>query len=1056
MNHHSQDWDPTIAGQTVRLRANPAQQGLTTGKTQVVGTRLLVQIQLGPNQKSFKPYTLLELCDQSEGIHDLLKQGRLSGPDELRRILINEKVKGHLTNIFYSMESSNTDFYPHQFKPVLKFLESPVGRLLIADEVGLGKTIEAIYIWKELHAREGARRLLIVCPALLREKWKETLKQKFNLPAEICNASDLSKKISTFLKRKNQDHFVCIASLEGLRPGPNWMDHTDQGSRSELARLLDDNPANDEWGLFDLAIIDEAHYLRNPYTANHRLGRLIRDASRYLLLLTATPIQIHSHNLYQLLRLLNPDEFFDLTIFESMMEANAPIICSLRAIWSTPPNLVQAKQQLDLAQQFVYFQQNPIINLIQQELANPTQLSEADSIRLGYKLENLSLVGQYICRSRKRDVIPNRVQRVPQTLTVHFSKLERQLYRQITTQIRQQAQDQQGIYLFRLMARQRQMASCLPAALRAWFSKDLFTNVIEDLDQELLWEDFGLDSESDLEDSQPPKQSTLPGTLQLGPIGPIDLEAVEKSDTKYNELLGFLKGQFAKSHTEKFVLFAYFRGTLHYLQRRLAEDHISTYLILGSMREAKTEVLEAFRQDEKGCVLLSSEVGSEGIDLQFCHFSINYDLPWNPMRVEQRIGRLDRLGQKADKIFIINFSLVDTVEEKILERLYERINVFRESIGDLEQILGEMTEKLVVDLLEPTLNDREREQRAEETAATLIKQRVEQEKLEQEAINMIAFSDHILNAIYQSRDQGRWLQPDELVIFVKDFLSRYFPDSPIEPVPKAHYVYQLTLSEPAKVDLHDYLIRSQCPTTTQLVRLPAVCFFDPRQAGSLGWIKGKPNELIDPTHPLIRWISATYDRDQQKFHPASAIELAGEDIHLDPGLYTYSVQHWIFSGLRVESRLVFRLIRCNDLYLFSETQSELIMQEAARLGHFRSNLIHLAKSGDWDQMLTAYDHLHTDLEKTFAQTFALFDQENFIRCQIQRQSAEAYSQRRRVELEERIQRFHQQQRLQMIPATEGLLRKLNRELALKQQAMSRKEETSSDQIELAVGVLWVH
>jgi len=94
------------------------------------------------------------------------------------------------------------------------------------------------------------------------------------------------------------------------------------------------------------------------------------------------------------------------------------------------------------------------------------------------------------------------------------------------------------------------------------------------------------------------------------------------------------------------------------------------------MGEAKWDVVRAFREDDGPSVLLSSEVGSEGIDLQHCRFLVNYDLPWNPMKVEQRIGRLHRLGQKTERISIINFSLVDTFEEKILERLYERINIF--------------------------------------------------------------------------------------------------------------------------------------------------------------------------------------------------------------------------------------------------------------------------------------------------------------------------------------------------------------------------------------------
>jgi hypothetical protein len=153
----------------VYLRDNPGRQGTLTGRQKEIGTRLLVEIEFGPNDKQFKDIALLEIAHTSHDPLALVASGSFGHAADLRRVLIFEKVKGQLTNIFYSMESSNTDFYAHQFKPVLNFIESPVSRLLIADEVGLGKTIEAAYIWKEVQARHGARRMLVVCPAMLRE-----------------------------------------------------------------------------------------------------------------------------------------------------------------------------------------------------------------------------------------------------------------------------------------------------------------------------------------------------------------------------------------------------------------------------------------------------------------------------------------------------------------------------------------------------------------------------------------------------------------------------------------------------------------------------------------------------------------------------------------------------------------------------------------------------------------------------------------------------------------------------------------------------------------------
>ena len=197
-------------------------------------------------------------------------------------------------------------------------------------------------------------------------------------------------------------------------------------------------------------------------------------------------------------------------------------------------------------------------------------------------------------------------------------------------------------------------------------------------------------------------------------------------------------------------MFAFFRGTLAYLERRLAKDGVAACQLVGGMGEQKWVAIERFKKSDGPNVLLSSEVGSEGIDLQFCRILVNYDLPWNPMRVEQRIGRLDRLGQKAERITIVNLSLADTIEERILGRLHQRIELFRDSIGDLEVILGEKTEEILLNLFNPSLTDEEREARADEVASAIMMNRAQQEDLEAQAINLVAFSEFILSSIKES------------------------------------------------------------------------------------------------------------------------------------------------------------------------------------------------------------------------------------------------------------------------------------------------------------------
>lgn len=212
--------------------------------------------------------------------------------------------------------------------------------------------------------------------------------------------------------------------------------------------------------------MDEAHYLRNPATANNRLGRLLRDAARHMVLLTATPVQIDSDNLYQLLRLLDPDEFYDSRLFGEMLAANAPIIQALRALWRQPPDLAAAGEAIRSASRNAYFSDDAVLKRVGEQLI--TSMSDAnkrvDVVRI---LETRSLLGQYMTRSRKREVLERKVERAAQVLNVRFADLERNIYDRVTDRIRAEAAGKRGVSLFALIARQRQMASCLVAGERA-------------------------------------------------------------------------------------------------------------------------------------------------------------------------------------------------------------------------------------------------------------------------------------------------------------------------------------------------------------------------------------------------------------------------------------------------------------------------------------------------------------------------------------------------------------------------------------------------------------
>jgi len=1041
------DWDPARPNQRVRLRDNPGRQGMTTGELRQTGDLIYVRVTFGPNERSFKLVDDLEPCPEAEDIETLITQGNYGLPIDLRRVLTLEKVKGQLTNVFYSMETSNTDFYPHQFKPVLRFIESSVGRLLIADEVGLGKTIEAMYVWKELQARQDARRLLIICPAMLRTKWQDDLHHRFNIHAEIVDSNRLLEQFSGFRQRGVPHSFVSIASLEGLRPPADFDQQEKPSRRARVANILDQAMMRGAEPLLHLVIIDEAHYLRNPATANNRLGRLLRDAAEHLLLLTATPIQLGNENLFQLMRLINPEEFFDEISFEGALQANRPIVHAQRCLWRNPPALAEALDAVNEARQSKYFQSSVLLRRVAEVLAREANNGRPKLVQVGRMLEECSLLSQYMNRTRKREVLENRVERRAQVLTVRLNEMERSVYERVKENIANNWRQDDRTKIFSLVARLRQISSCMPAALQGWHERDLLP--------ELLWEDLGVTlpgfPDVDDFDGEEPGDALRPDFERLFDPRDFDTSALEARDSKYYSIKGFLKEELQRNPGEKIVIFAFFRGTLKYLQRRLEADGIRTCLIMGGVDIDKWAVIEAFRQPEGPNILLSSEVGSEGIDLQFCRILVNYDLPWNPMRVEQRIGRLDRLGQQSPTISIVNLVLENTIEQKILYRLYDRINIFRESIGELENILGDMTDELILELFDPQLSEAELEAKALEMERTIENRRAIQEDLEKQAANLWAFSDYIMESIRDSRDKGRWLSPEELLSLVDDFFRAWYPGTVLDRQSVKPNTLLVQLSDEARTALHHYVIKQRAATPTQLFRTtsPVTCRFDPRRTVRIG----QGEELIDPLHPLIQWIRQEYETRERRLHTVSAAVLAAADAGLPRGLYTYLIQIWRLKGLYTENRLAYQVIRAMDDTVLSADAAEALILLASRQGQPHPNPQYRIE--DPSPLLELIDRCRGELLQAFTILQENFKATNQDRCNLQEQSVRAYAERKRTELTERLARYRREGTLQIIPATEGLLKKVEHDYQLRMEQIREKRGTECGFDDLAAGVIFI-
>ena len=261
---------------------------------------------------------------------DALAEGKFSGPDKLRNLLAHVRLSGRLADVIYSMEATNTDFYAHQFKPVLKTLSSPTGNVLVADEVGLGKTIEAGLIWTELAERSQFRNLVVVCPRVLCEKWRSELREKFGLDAQIMNSAELLDTLKSDSARRRG--FVAVCGTQGLRPPRQWREGGDTGTSksAELASLLSE--ARNDVPLIDMLIVDEAHHMRNPETQTAKLGKLLSDVAEHVVLLSATPIHLQNRDLHSLLRFVDEITFRDETALDQLIAANRPLLLAREAI----------------------------------------------------------------------------------------------------------------------------------------------------------------------------------------------------------------------------------------------------------------------------------------------------------------------------------------------------------------------------------------------------------------------------------------------------------------------------------------------------------------------------------------------------------------------------------------------------------------------------------------------------------------------------------------------------------------------------------------------------
>jgi superfamily II DNA or RNA helicase len=679
----------------------------------------------------------LERLEMMPGDTSTWISNRPSSADAIALTITATKLRDPLTDVIYSFQTSRTLFRPYQFKPVLKMLLSSSQRLLIADEVGLGKTIEAGLIWSELEFRSPLENVLVVCPSALKRKWQQEMKNRFDRELRDLTAQVLEDWIEG-LERNRPEKLTAVASLEGLRTSKHLETLTSLGPH------------------FDLVIIDEAHYLRNAGNRSNELGRLLSEWADAMVFLSATPLNLGTGDLFNLLTLLDDSQFFDKSTFDEQIEPNRylnDVARRLSQIGVKPRELVPILEKVHETSMGGSITSRSDYERLR-ELLDQESLGQKDIADAKRYLNELNSLASVFTRTRKAETPEKRAIREPISVVVEWTQQERDLYDAIRSFLIGRAISQGKIPGFQIQNPLRQAASCLPAVIEL-LKDDKYGLRDEDEDS--------LEYASDEDDEAPSIHELV---NHLGQLPRLEL------DSKYRDFeMGLQEAR--QRGSKQALVFSFFTRTIQYLERRLREDGYKVQIMYGKTpSNERQQIMNRFRKQEFD-ILICSEVGSEGLDFEFCNVLVNYDLPWNPMRVEQRIGRLDRFGQKAEKIFILNIRIPGTIEDDIFMRLFDRIGVFENSIGELEPILRDEIRDITSILLDPRLTPAERERELQRFAIAHEKRKSDLDDLATHK-NLVGGIDSFLIEGFDDHTpgRGRFLGKDEIVRVVSRYMAK--------------------------------------------------------------------------------------------------------------------------------------------------------------------------------------------------------------------------------------------------------------------------------------------
>ena len=541
----------------------------------------------------------------------------------LRFITTLSKIKNEMSDGLLTPISSGIIPLPHQLHALKKALRTNQVRYILADEVGLGKTIEAGMIIEELKARGLVKRVLVVCPTGLVTQWSIEMREKFHEHFQVILPSDYDtiRRLTNSKDVYGTFDYV-ISPMDSIKPierHAGWSDEKVEAYNQERIYSI----INSGW---DLIIIDEAHKIAGSSSevARYKLGQLLSEASPYLLLLSATPHNGKTEPFLRLIRLLERDAF---------------------------PN--------------------------------------ADSVVR-------EQVEPFLIRTEKRDAIDNQGEKIFKNRITHLVSLEwderhslqKELYEQVSEYVSKtygkavKNRKKNMCLIFLLIIMQRMVTSSTAAIQESLKRRlDVLLNQETKASNLSLEELDEINIEDNVEDAL--EALSVNSSEEIEELQKIIATArqamFQYPDVKVEKLVELIDSLRSEDTDQKIIIFTEFVETVRYIKEYLEKQGYRVSTLNGSMSiDERNEAIREFKEDSD--VFISTDAGGEGLNLQFANILINYDMPWNPMRVEQRCGRVDRIGQEKD-VHIYNFILEGTVEKRVREVIEEKLSVILEEMG---------------------------------------------------------------------------------------------------------------------------------------------------------------------------------------------------------------------------------------------------------------------------------------------------------------------------------------------------------------------------------------